>query len=255
VTVTTTFTAGDNNVFGPFTRTTVCSLNLGLRAPVVISVTPSSGNCAVVQDLLITGACFTFTSGDTVATVTSVFAKEVGGTQIIQATDFTILNANLLDAHFNFTSANAGKTFIIFVSNAFGTSRGLTTATGACAALGNEGGVLANIEFTCNAAGTPGGGGTADIAVVTGCKLNRQENGTFVLDVTGNNIKQGAAVTVGGVTPKKIKVLELVSGTQNPAKLRLVKRICNGLPGNVIITNPGAAASQPFNCTERCPGQ
>jgi hypothetical protein len=73
--------------------------------------------------------------------------------------------------------------------------------------------------------------------------------------VTGTNIKQGAIATVGGVTPKKIKVVEVEPGTTNPTKLKLVKKVCNGLPGNVVITNPGAAASQPFNCTERCPAQ
>src|SRR5256885_2558992 len=84
ITVTTTFTAGDNNVFGPFTRTTTCAVDLGVRAPIVISVTPSTGNCAVQQDLLITGACFTFTTpgpnGPVVNTVTSAFALERGNT-------------------------------------------------------------------------------------------------------------------------------------------------------------------------------
>jgi len=90
---------------------------------------------------------------------------------------------------------------------------------------------------------------------VTSCKLDRAEGGAFFLDVTGTNIKQGAAITVGGVTPKKIKVLEVAPGTTNPTKLRLKKKVCEGLPGNVIITNPGSVASQPFNCTERCPAQ
>ncbi|HZM90937.1 MAG TPA: hypothetical protein VFF31_30735, partial [Blastocatellia bacterium] len=61
VIITTTFTAGDNNVFGPFTRTSTCSVALGTRAPVVFSVTPSDGNCGILQDLLISGACFCFT--------------------------------------------------------------------------------------------------------------------------------------------------------------------------------------------------
>src|SRR4030095_10963448 len=57
ITVTTTFTAGDNNMFGAFTRTTTCALNLGTRAPVVFSVTPSNGDCSLPdQDLLISGA-------------------------------------------------------------------------------------------------------------------------------------------------------------------------------------------------------
>ena len=261
VTVTTTFTAGDNNVFGAFTRTSTCSLQLGTRAPVVFSVTPSDGNCAVPQDLLITGACFLFTqeagATDIIGNVTSVFALERGNTaNRINATAFVVLNNNLIDALFNFGSASAGKTFLIFVQGPGGISRNLTTLPAGAPAgcpLGNEQGI--QVTFTCSSSTTPGPQPTPDIAVVTGCKLDRAESGAFFLDVTGTNIKQGAAITVGGVVPKKIKVLEVAPGTTNPTKLRLKKKICGGLPGNVIITNPGGTASQPFNCTERCPAQ
>src|SRR5262245_38510171 len=273
--ITTTFSAGDNNVFFPntagFTRTTTCSLLLGTRAPVVISVTPASGPCGRLQDVLITGACFTFTqfvpganppgSANIIGTVTSVFAVDVANpANRINAQDFTIINANLLDAHFNFGSANAAQTLVIFVTGPGGTSRGLVTpVTGqpAGCALGNEQGCLQCITFTCNAAGTPGTGGTPEIATVTSCKLDRQDTGQFFLDVTGTGIKEGATATVGGVTPKKIKVVEVQPGSTNPTKLRLVKKVCNGLPGAVIITNPGpnGGPSQPFNCTERCPAQ
>jgi hypothetical protein len=159
--VTTTFTVGDNNVFGAFTRTTQCSLGLGTRAPVVISVTPSNGACGILQDVLITGACFTFqqfgpfgaNGANTVITqnVTSVFAVDVANAaNKVNAQDFTILNANLIDAHFNFTSANAGKTFVVFVTGPGGTSRGLITpvagAPAGCA-LGNEQGCLQALRW------------------------------------------------------------------------------------------------------------
>jgi len=261
VAVTTTFTAGDNNVFGPFTRTTTCALNLGTRAPVVFSVTPSNGDCSVRQDLLISGACFTFTQavpgGTTIiGNVTSVFAVDISNpANVIQAAPFVVLNNNLIDAFFNFGSGNAGKTFLIFVTGPGGTSRNLTTlpaGSPAGCALGNEQGI--QVTFKCNAPGTPGPGPSPlDIAQVTGCKLDRQPTGQFFLDVTGTKIKSGALVTVGGVTPKKIKVVDVEPGTTNPTTLRLVKKICNGLPGNVVITNPGATASAPFLCTERCP--
>jgi hypothetical protein len=206
--------------------------------------------------VLITGACFIING---VPNVTSVFALDVANQATrINAQDFTIVTTNLVDAHFNFTSANAGKTFVVYVSGPNGTSRGLITAVvGAPAgcALGNELGCLPCIEFTCNAAVNPNPGPTPSIAVVTGCKLDRKDTGQFFLDVTGTNIKDGAIATVGGITPKKVKVIEVEAGTSNPTKLRLQKKICNGLPGNVVITNPGAAASQPFNCTERCPAQ
>jgi hypothetical protein len=272
VTVTTTFTAGDNNAFGAFTRTTTCAVDLGTRAPVVFSVTPSDGNCAVpFQDLLISGACFCFTldvpgGTDIVGGVTSVIFQDRAnpanritvGLNPSAAGQLKPLTCQLLDVEVAFTSANAGKTFLVFVVGTGGTSRNLATAVAGAPAgcpLGNEQGF--QVTFTCNSSTTPGPGPTPDIAVVTGCKLDRQTNGTFFLDVTGTNIKAGATATVGGITPKKIKVVEVAPGTTNPTKLRLVKRICGGLPGNVIITNPGpgGAPSQPFNCTERCPAQ
>ena len=167
-----------------------------------------------------------------------------------------LVTCNLLDVEVNFTSANAGKTFLVFVIGTGGTSRNLTTAVAGAPAgcpLGNEQGF--QVTFTCASSTTPGPGGTPEVAVVTGCHLDRKETGQFFLDVTGTGIKEGAVATVGGKTPKKIKVIEVSPGTTNPTKLRLLKRICDGLPGNVIITNPGAAASQPFNCTERCATQ
>jgi hypothetical protein len=254
ITVTTTFSDGDNNIFGPFTRTVTCALALGSRAPIVFSATPSGGDCSLAdQDLLISGACFQING---VANVTSVFAQDISNpANIIQAKAFVILNANLIDAHFTFGSANAGKTFLIFVTGPNGTSRNLTTLPAGSPAgcpLGNEQGI--QVTFKCNAPGTPGNpGGPLSAATVTGCKLDRQANGTFFLDVTGTGIKDGALATVGGVAPKKIKVVDVEAGTTNPTKIRLIKKVCAGLPGNVVITNPGAAASQPFLCTERCP--
>ncbi len=267
ITVTTAFSAGDNNVFGPFTRTSVCTLALGARAPVVYSITPSNGNCALPsQDLLISGACFCYSSvgGTTVQNVTSVIFQDKAnpantvtvGLNPSTSGQVKIVTCQLLDVEVNFTSANAGKTFLVYVTGPNGSSRNLAAAVAGAPAgcpLGNEQGF--QVTFACNSSTTPPQGPTPDIAVVTGCHLDRQETGQFFLDVTGTGIKEGAIATVGGVTPKKIKVVEVSPGTTNPTKLRLVKKICNGLPGNVIITNPGpnGAASQPFNCTERCP--
>ena len=267
VATTTSFSAGDNNVFGPFTRTTVCSLNLGVRAPVVISASPSSGNCAVGQDVLITGACFSFTTPNPLAgqpgqpatitgTVTSVFALERTNTaNRVNANPFVIVNPNLIDAFFQFGSANAGKTFLIFVQGTGGTSRNLTTlpagAPAGCA-LGNEQGV--QVTFTCNAVVLPPVD-APEGPIVNGCKLNRDPSGRFTLDVTGHGFKQGASVTVGGVAPKKIKFVDLEEGsTTRYKKITLIKRFCRGLPGNIVVTNPSDAfASTPLFCNESCP--
>ncbi len=101
----------------------------------------------------------------------------------------------------------------------------------------------------------PNTGDTPIVPIVTSCHLGRQDTGQFFLDVTGTSIRPNPTVTVGGATPKKVKVIAVEPGTANPTTLRLVKKVCNGLPGNVIITNtgPGATSSPPFLCTEKCP--
>jgi hypothetical protein len=274
ITITTTFSAGDNNVFGPFTRTTTCALNLGTRAPVVFSVTPSSGNCAVGQDLLISGACFQFTQfvaggPNIIGNVTSVFAVDITNPTgpRIGATAFVVLNPNLIDAFFNFGSANAGRRFLIFVCGPGGCSRDLTSlpaGTPPGCALGNEQGIT--VTFTCNAnpvitppdcatnPNQPGCPPTSTIAIVNGCKLNRDTTGTFTLDVIGANIKKPATVTIGGQTPRKIKFQDLEAGkTDTFTRITLKGRVCRGVPGNIVITNPNSNGSTPFFCNERCP--
>ncbi|MFP5262494.1 MAG: hypothetical protein ACLGJB_11370, partial [Blastocatellia bacterium] len=147
--------------------------------------------------------------------------------------------------------------FLIFVCGPGGCSRDLTTlpagAPAGCA-LGNEQGVT--VTFTCNAANTPPtGGGGLDLARVTGCKLDRDPSGTFSLDITGTNFKTNATVTVGGVTPKKIKFKDIDTGSNAFTRITVKKRICDGLPGAIVVTNPGTngGPSQPFQCGERCP--
>jgi len=253
LTVTTTFSAGDNNIFGPFTRTAVCTIALGVRAPVVISVTPSDGNCANPQDLLIDGACFIIPQGS----VTSVFAVEFNRTtqtlnpaNTIQATRIVVLSNFLIDALFNFGTVNAGKTFMVFAVGPGGTSRNLTQGqTPAGCVFGNEQGV--QVTFTCSTSTQPGPG-PADVAVVNGCSLTRSSSGTFSLIVTGRNMKEGAAVSVGGRTPKKVKFSDLDSSSNAFTKFRAKGKFCGGLPGAIIVTNPGTSPSQPFQCNNTC---
>jgi hypothetical protein len=249
-TVTTTFTSGDNNVFGAFTRTAVCTAALGVRAPVVFSVTPSDGNCAVPQDLLISGACFIIPQGS----VTSVFAVERGNpNNVIQASRIQVLSNNLIDALFNFGSANAGKTFLIFVTGPGGTSRNLTALPAGSPAgcpIGNEQGI--QVTFTCSSSTTPNPNPGADVAVLNSCKVNRSSGGTFTLGITGSNIKQGVQFSVGGQVPKKVKLKDLQSASNTFNKVTLKGRFCSGLPGAIVATNPGARASNPLQCGESC---
>jgi hypothetical protein len=251
-TIVTTFTAGDNNRFGTFTRTTSCSTDLGVRAPVVISASPSSGDCGVPQDLVITGACFTIPQGP----ITSVFAVERGNpSNVVRATNFVVLNNNVIDALFSFGTVNAGKTFLIFVTGPGGTSRNLTALpTGAPAGcpIGNEQGV--QVTFTCvKPPSPPPQPPPPTPPSVTGCEIQRTDAGGFLLVVTGDNIKQGATITIGGQQISKVKF----KGETQPGSgvfTRLVlKGFCGALPGAIVIKNPDGGTSQPFSCNLRCP--
>jgi len=150
ITVTTTFTSGDNNIFGPFTRSSSATIALGTRAPVVTQVTPSSGDCGAVQTLAIQGGSFQFTQAAPVinATVTDVIATEIGNpANVIHATSFTVVDANNLNATFNFGGASS-KSFLIQAVGTGGTSRNMTVLpAGAPPPLGNEAGNA--ISFSC----------------------------------------------------------------------------------------------------------
>jgi hypothetical protein len=273
--VTTTFTAGDNNVFGPFTRSTVCTIDLGVRAPVLFSVTPSGGSCAILQNLIVTGACFLVPAGvgnpTLVPNVTSVCFVQSGNpsnTICVGAPFVKILSPNLLDVEINFGTANAGRTFLVFLQGPNGTSQNLrnlgeTVPAGGAGCpsgfVGNQQGVL--VSFTCATTTTPDTPPTpVDIAVITNCALNRDPaNGVFSLDIIGTNIKQGATVTIGGLTPKKVKFKDLDTQTNAFRRISAKKRICAGLAagGQIVVTNPGpnGRPSQAFACSARCPSE
>jgi len=255
ITLSRTVTAGDDNIFGPFTQTLTCSIDLGIRAPVVISATPSDGDCAVAQNLLIPGACFVLADGK--PNVTSVFAVEAGNpNNVIQASAIQILSINLIDAFFQFGPANAGKTFLIFASGPNGTSRNLTElpagAPTGCP-LGNEQGI--KVSFKCKSSGAPGdGSNSASIAVLSGCRLDRDDAGAFVLSIFGSGIRDGAKLTVGGVSPKKLKLK--AADSDGRFTIAVAKgKFCNGLPGELVITNPDGTSSAPVFCGERCLNQ
>src|SRR5215475_6613915 len=181
---TVTFTAGNNNIFnllpgtGGFTRSMSCLIDVGPRAPVVISASPSGPfDCNNCQDLLITGSCFILPNGTT--NVTSVFAVDIANSaKVIQSTRFVVLSPTLIDALFCFGSANAGHTFLIFASGPNGTSRNLTAASGTCP-IGNEQGIQVTVK--CNAATSS----TSSDPQVLGCDVNRSDTGKFTLVITG----------------------------------------------------------------------
>jgi hypothetical protein len=156
----------------------------------------------------------------------------------------------LIDAFFEFGTVNAGKTFLIFVSGPNGTSRNLVasdTRPAGCP-TGNEQGI--QVTFTCSSSTTPEPG--ADLPIITTVNVQRSSSGTTSLEVLGSNFKEGIQFTVGGKSPKKTKLSQLQTGSNTFNKAVLKGRICGGLPGLVVGTNPGGRPSQGFQVNQSC---
>jgi hypothetical protein len=243
--------AGDNNIFGPFTLTQTCNIDVGQRAPVVISASPSEVDCSTPQDILIPGSCFILPDG--VSNVTSVFAVDTSDpANVIQAANDIVLTPNLIDAVFNFGAGNAGKVFMIFVSGPNGTSRNLAQLPEGIeptCPLGNEQG----IQVTVNCEPPPQQVAPTIIAVVNGCLLTRSPAGKETLTVTGSNIQQNASVTVSQGTAKSVTFSQFVSSSNTYNEVLLKGAVCKLLPGPIVITNPQQPASIPFQCNKTCP--
>jgi hypothetical protein len=249
LTLQLTVSAGDDNIFGPFTETQTCTIDVGRRAPVVDSVSPSQGDCGSIQNLVIPGSCFFLPDGT--ANVTSVFAVDKADTtSMIQAVRFVALSPNLIDAAFDFGNDSAGKTFYLYASGPSGTSRNLISPPSGAQAcvLGNELGVP--VTFTCTTA--PQTTPPKNVAVVTGCFQDRSPNGKFLLTITGGNIQSGATVKIGEGHPRKLKFTQLNSTTNTYGAVVASGGLCGSLPGLIVITNPNGAPSLPFQCNRTC---
>jgi hypothetical protein len=250
LTLTRRVGAGDDNIFGDFTQSITCNIDLGQRAPIIISATPSDGLCAVPQNLIIPGACFI--QGDGKPNVTKVFAVELSDpANVIDSPHFVILNNNLIDAFFDFTSANAGKVFLIYASGPNGTSRNLTIpveAPDGCV-LGNEQGI--QVAFTCQGTPPPGGDTPPQFADITDCRLKRSPSGSMSLEIYGLAFTENTTVTINGIAPKKLKFKDPL-GDGRFARVVAKGRVCQNLPGHIIVTRPNSRPSLPFTCISQC---
>jgi len=99
----------------------------------------------------------------------------------------------------------------------------------------------------CTAATTT----TANLPTITGCDINRPDTGKISLIISGTNFAQGAAVSVGGLSPKKVKFSNLSTGGTFTT-MTAIGKFCGGLPGDLIVTNPDGTKSAAFNCTKTC---
>ncbi len=247
--------SSDDNVFGAITQTAAVPINLGLRAPVLISASPSDVDCSVPQNILIPGSCFLQPDGS--PNVTSVFAVERDNpSNVIVASPFVVLTNNSIDALFNFGAANAGKTFLIFASGPNGTSRNLTSlpdGTPDGCPLGNEQGV--QVTVTCRSAQSPeptDGPVTPASALINGCKVTRSATGKFSLTITGRGFRPGAVVLMANqtITNPKLKEADPTNNTWN--KLVVKRRVCRDLPGLLVVINPSQSPSPAFQCNTGC---
>ena len=252
-----TVTDGDDNSFGTFTQTQTCQIDLGIRAPVVVSATPSDSLCSVEQDLIIVGSCFLLADGK--PNVTSVFAVERDNpSNVIQAKKIVILNPNIIDALFDFGDADRRRTFLIFASGPNGTSRNLTSlppgAKTDCP-LGNEQGIT--VTFTCRSRSIdepipPVNTPPAAKTEVISCAVERDSSGVFTLTIRGRFFKEGAVVTVDGVALKKTKLKDFDATSNAFTRITGKKKVCKNLPGPVVVTNPGEAPGAAFICSSSC---
>jgi len=242
-----------SRIHGSNIQSVTCQTDIGLRAPVVISASPSDGNCANEQNLVVPGSCFLM--GDGSPNVTSVFAVERDNPEnVIQSKRFVILNTNLIDALFDFGEESAGKTFLIYASGPNGTSRNLVElpegAPEGCP-LGNEQGV--QVTFTCRDSSGSGGGVVVDpvFSVITSCTLQRSAGGGTSLILNGN-FMEGATFSVGGMQPKKARFKNRIESQPFYSRVQLKGKFCNRLPGVVEILNPNGQLSPLFQCGEVC---
>jgi hypothetical protein len=257
ITLTRTVGAADDNVFGPFVESQTCPIDLGIRAPVVLSAAPSDGNCALGQNLIIPGSCFLLADGK--PNVTSVFAVEQDNPDnVVQASSFVILNTNLIDAFFEFGQVNAGKTFLIHASGPNGTSRNLTSLPGQTSQdcpLGNEKGV--RVAFTCKPGSdgpTPNDTPPPPVPFIMNCRLDRNSAGSFLLKLEGVNFREGQLVLINGIAPHKLKFKHPQTGNEPFVRTIVAKGgVCKQLPGTVAIFDPFSGLGSQFVCGRACP--
>jgi hypothetical protein len=118
---------------------------------------------------------------------------------------------------------------------------------------GNEQGL--EVTFSCASVAPPVGGDPVPIfAIMQGYRLERSAAGAFSLIISGVHFREGATVIIGGITPKKLKFKNADPGDPGAFRIIIAKgRVCNGLPGVVIITNLSEISSPPFFCNAMCP--
>jgi hypothetical protein len=90
------------------------------------------------------------------------------------------------------------------------------------------------------------------VPIITDCRLERSTEG-WKLIVNGHMFKKPVTVTVGGITPREVNHKEPSEEPDTYKRLVLKGRICRGLPGDIVVTNPGGGRSPaPYQCALSC---
>ncbi|HYP27981.1 MAG TPA: hypothetical protein VE262_14795 [Blastocatellia bacterium] len=90
---------------------------------------------------------------------------------------------------------------------------------------------------------------------IISCQLKRSSTGQFRLRLTANSdrLVEGITLTIGGVSPKRLKLKDRQPGTDFFFAVVAKGRVCRGLPGDIVVTFPNGRTSTPFRCFQICP--
>ena len=90
---------------------------------------------------------------------------------------------------------------------------------------------------------------------ITSCQLRRSSSGQFRLRLFANSnvLVEGITLTIGGVSPKRLKLKNWLPGTDFFLDVVSKGRVCKGLPGAIVITFPSGRMGLPFFCAQMCP--
>jgi hypothetical protein len=67
-------------------------------------------------------------------------------------------------------------------------------------------------------------------------------------------LREGQTVTIGGVTPKKLKFRNPQPGNGPFVFTILAKgKVCRALPGFIVVFDPLSGLAGQFNCNLQCP--
>lgn len=90
--------------------------------------------------------------------------------------------------------------------------------------------------------------------IITTCELERSPSGSVSLIIRGR-IKRDAKIVVGGVIPKSVKFKQPDQTGAFFAKVIVKGRVCSGLPGAIMIGNPGEPCFKVIQCNATCSNQ